>query len=166
MLHFFVFTECSERGTIFGLYAMIVLAMLFGAHTFGEIRAVIIRYLMYLVTEGIPLANKSADGQLPASFSCIKRAFLSSLPYPRQSHQSPGALGERIYLPPLFGQVVAGVLLRNVPWNLNYGSHINMSTAGVLKKLAFVSLLLKAGISMDVAALKRAKCWSGLRMHI
>ncbi|CAM6003712.1 unnamed protein product [Sphagnum balticum] len=84
------FPECSNRGTIFGLYAVIVLAMLFGA------------------------------------------------------------LGERAYLPPLFGQVVAGILLRNAPFNLNFGAHIDMSTAGVLKKLAFVSLLLKAGISMDV----------------
>jgi hypothetical protein len=87
-------------------------------------------------------------------------------PIPRQSHQTAGALSERVYLPQLFGQVVAGVLLRNAPFHLDYGLHISMSTAGVLKKLAFASLLLKAGISMDVTALKRAKCRSGLHVHL
>jgi hypothetical protein len=37
-VHLFVFTACSDRGTIFGLYVLIVLAMLFGAHTVGGIR--------------------------------------------------------------------------------------------------------------------------------
>jgi hypothetical protein len=74
------------------------------------------------------------------------------------SHQSPGQLGEHAYLPPLFGQIVAGVLLRNAPFHLNFGERIDVQTAVVLKKFAFVALLLKAGISMDVTTLKKAKC--------
>ena len=77
-----------------------------------------------------------------------------------------GALGEKVYLPPLFGQVVAGILLRNAPYHLNVGATIDMGSAGILKKLAFVSLLLKAGISMDVNALKKSKCKSTTASHL
>ncbi|CAM6003711.1 unnamed protein product [Sphagnum balticum] len=73
---------CAERGTLFGLYAIIVLAMVFGAR-------VSVRSCVRLPAVYIPGS--------PRTRSCTFAL----------SHQPPGQLGERAYLPPLFGQIVA-----------------------------------------------------------
>ncbi|WMJ84434.1 cation:proton antiporter [Oscillospiraceae bacterium LTW-04] len=64
-----------------------------------------------------------------------------------------GVLFERLKLPPLLGMIVTGMILGPHAFNLLDQSILNISAE--LRQLALVIILTRAGLSLDVADLKR-----------
>lgn len=65
-----------------------------------------------------------------------------------------GAVAELVGLPPLVGGIVAGFCLSNIP-GTGLGSDLNASLASVLRGIALVMILTRAGLGLDRAALVR-----------
>ena len=64
-----------------------------------------------------------------------------------------GALAGKLRLPPLIGMIAAGILLGPSCLNLLSDSLLNISAD--LRQLALIIILTRAGLTLDVAALKR-----------
>ncbi len=64
-----------------------------------------------------------------------------------------GSLARRLHLPPLVGMIAAGILLG--PACLNLLSPSLLSISADLRQLALIIILTRAGLSLDLAALKR-----------
>ena len=64
-----------------------------------------------------------------------------------------GALAKRLGLPSLVGMLIAGMVLG--PYALNLLSPTLMEISADLRQLALIIILTRAGLSLDVAALKR-----------
>ena len=64
-----------------------------------------------------------------------------------------GAVAGKLRLPPLIGMIAAGILLGPSCLNLLSDSLLNISAD--LRQLALIIILTRAGLSLDVAALKR-----------
>ena len=64
-----------------------------------------------------------------------------------------GALAGELRLPPLIGMIAAGILLGPSCLNLLSDSLLNISAD--LRQLALIIILTRAGLTLDVAALKR-----------
>lgn len=61
-----------------------------------------------------------------------------------------------IVLPSLFGMLVVGFLLRNVP-GIDVAKHINKQWSATLRSIALVVILIRSGLELDPVALKRLK---------
>ena len=66
---------------------------------------------------------------------------------------APGALAKRLKLPSLVGMLIAGMILGPYALNLLSDSLLNISAD--LRQLALIIILTRAGLSLDVEALKR-----------
>ncbi|MBM6869707.1 cation:proton antiporter [Pseudoflavonifractor phocaeensis] len=64
-----------------------------------------------------------------------------------------GALAKKLGLPPLVGMLIAGMILG--PYALNLLSPSLLGISADLRQLALIIILTRAGLSLDVAALKR-----------
>ena len=64
-----------------------------------------------------------------------------------------GALAKRLNLPALVGMLIAGMILGPYALDLLSDSLLNISAD--LRQLALIIILTRAGLSLDVAALKR-----------
>ena len=51
----------------------------------------------------------------------------------------------------------AGILLRNMPFNLSFAVFVDEQVAAALRRAAFVVILIEGGLGLDVQALKRLK---------
>ncbi|KAK3869187.1 hypothetical protein Pcinc_025491 [Petrolisthes cinctipes] len=66
-----------------------------------------------------------------------------------------GAAVTPLKLPPLLGMLVAGILLKSVP-GLDYiGKNIDQEWSAILRNMALVVVLVRAGLGLDPAALKQ-----------
>jgi len=61
-----------------------------------------------------------------------------------------------IALPSLFGMLVVGFLLRNVPY-IDVAKHIDNQWSATLRSVALVVILIRSGLELDPIALKRLK---------
>ncbi|XP_013396747.1 sodium/hydrogen exchanger 9B2 [Lingula anatina] len=68
-----------------------------------------------------------------------------------------GYVSQLCRLPPLFGMLVIGFCLRNIPY-IDIAKHIQPAWASSLRSAALVVLLVRAGIGLDPVALKRLSC--------
>ncbi|CAL4132435.1 unnamed protein product [Meganyctiphanes norvegica] len=74
-----------------------------------------------------------------------------------------GELVSKVRLPPLLGMLVVGIIIRSCPpgvtttEQLNIGSDINMKWSAVLRKIALVVILIRAGLGLNPDALKAWK---------
>ena len=64
-----------------------------------------------------------------------------------------GSAAEKLHLPPLFGMLLAGILLG--PFGLRLLSDSLLSISADLRQLALVIILLRAGLSLDINDLKK-----------
>ena len=60
-------------------------------------------------------------------------------------------------LPPLLGMLIVGFLLRNVP-GINVAKNVDKQWSSGLRNTALVVILLRSGLGLDIAALRRLKC--------
>ena len=62
----------------------------------------------------------------------------------------------QVHLPPLLGMLVIGILLRNVPGvSASVTAGLDPAWSGILRKIALAVILLRAGLGLDQAALKK-----------
>lgn len=61
-----------------------------------------------------------------------------------------------IVLPSLFGMLIVGFLLRNVP-GIDVAKHIDKQWSATLRSIALVVILIRSGLELDPVALKRLK---------
>ncbi|MBO5488521.1 MAG: cation:proton antiporter [Eubacterium sp.] len=64
-----------------------------------------------------------------------------------------GVLCKKVHIPPLFGMIIAGVVLG--PSVLNWMAPELLTISSALRKIALVIILLRAGLSLDVTDLKK-----------
>jgi NhaP-type Na+/H+ or K+/H+ antiporter len=62
----------------------------------------------------------------------------------------------RVSLPPLLGMLIAGFMLRNVPY-IDFASHINKKWSSSLRSIALVIILIRSGLGLNTDALRRLK---------
>lgn len=67
-----------------------------------------------------------------------------------------GFIAKLICLPPLFGMIIAGIILRNVPY-IDFASHIEPAWSSTIRNIALVIILIRGGLSMKPKDLKRLK---------
>lgn len=67
-----------------------------------------------------------------------------------------GFIAKLVHLPPLFGMITAGILLRNVPY-IDLASNIQPSWSSTIRNIALVIILIRGGLSMEPKDLKRLK---------
>ena len=67
-----------------------------------------------------------------------------------------GFFAKLIGLPPLFGMIIAGLLLRNVPY-IDFARHIQPAWSSTIRNVALVIILIRGGLSMKPKDLKRLK---------
>ncbi|XP_031563747.1 sodium/hydrogen exchanger 9B2-like [Actinia tenebrosa] len=75
-------------------------------------------------------------------FSALGGFLISNIPY--------------IVLPSLFGMLIVGFLLRNVP-GIDVAKHINKQWSATLRSIALVVILIRSGLELDPVALKKLK---------
>ena len=68
-----------------------------------------------------------------------------------------GAIVQLVKLPPLFGMLIAGVILCNLPAPFAVAIFINPHVASALRKAAFTVVLLQGGLALDLKALRQLK---------
>ena len=61
-----------------------------------------------------------------------------------------------IVLPSLFGMLIVGFLLRNIP-GIDVAKHINKQWSATLRSIALVVILIRSGLELDPVALKKLK---------
>lgn len=61
-----------------------------------------------------------------------------------------------LVLPSLFGMLVVGFVLRNVPY-IDVAKHIDSRWSATLRSIALVVILIRSGLELDPIALKRLK---------
>ena len=67
-----------------------------------------------------------------------------------------GFLAKLVFLPPLFGMIVAGFILRNVP-GIDFVRDINPAWSSTIRNIALVIVLIRGGLSLNPRQLKRLK---------
>ena len=67
-----------------------------------------------------------------------------------------GYIVKLIFLPPLFGMVIAGIILRNVPY-IDYAKDIHPTWSSTIRNIALVIILIRGGLSMKLKDLKVLK---------
>ena len=67
-----------------------------------------------------------------------------------------GFLARLVFLPPLFGMILAGFILRNVP-AIDFVRDISPKWSSVIRNIALVIVLLRGGLSLNPSQLKRLK---------
>ena len=67
-----------------------------------------------------------------------------------------GVLAKAVFLPPLFGMIIAGFILRNAPF-IDFATHVNTAWSSTIRNVALVIVLIRGGLSMDPKQLKRQK---------
>ena len=67
-----------------------------------------------------------------------------------------GFIAKLMCLPPLFGMIIAGIILRNVPY-IDFASHIEPAWSSTIRNIALVIILIRGGLSMKLKDLKRLK---------
>lgn len=67
-----------------------------------------------------------------------------------------GFLAKLVFLPSLFGMIVAGFILRNVP-GIDFVRDINPAWSSTIRNIALVIVLIRGGLSLDPRQLKRLK---------
>lgn len=67
-----------------------------------------------------------------------------------------GFLAKLIFLPPLFGMIVAGIILRNIPY-IDFAKDIQPAWSSTIRNIALVIILIRGGLSMKLQDLKRLK---------
>lgn len=67
-----------------------------------------------------------------------------------------GFVARCFHLPPLIGMLLAGFLLRNVPY-INIATNINNLWSSALRNIALVVILTRGGVSLDAKILRRLK---------
>lgn len=67
-----------------------------------------------------------------------------------------GFIAKLVCLPPLFGMIIAGIILRNVPY-IDFASHIEPAWSSTIRNIALVIILIRGGLSMKPKDLKRLK---------
>lgn len=74
-------------------------------------------------------------------------------------------LGKRLRLPPLLGNLLAGLLLRNLPWFDMYGGAAvtNKHSSSIIFDVSLSLILCKAGMSMNFAEVLKLK-WVVMRL--
>uniref|UniRef100_A0AC35FNV5 Cation/H+ exchanger domain-containing protein n=1 Tax=Panagrolaimus sp. PS1159 TaxID=55785 RepID=A0AC35FNV5_9BILA len=66
-----------------------------------------------------------------------------------------GKLGSYLFLPPLLGMLIVGILFGNIP-SLSDMIHINRTWEDTLRQFAFICILIRAGISLDPEILRNS----------
>ncbi|XP_047135711.1 sodium/hydrogen exchanger 9B2 isoform X1 [Hydra vulgaris] len=69
---------------------------------------------------------------------------------------SAGFLLNLFSVPPIFGMLVVGFILRNVP-NIDFAKDINPQWSSNLRSVALAVILLRSGLGLDIQALKKLK---------
>lgn len=67
-----------------------------------------------------------------------------------------GYLAKLVFLPSLFGMIIAGILLRNVP-QFDFAQYIQPTWSSTIRNIALVIILIRGGLSMRLEDLKRLK---------
>ena len=67
-----------------------------------------------------------------------------------------GFIAKLIYFPPLFGMIIAGFLLRNVP-HIDFAQDISPIWSSTIRNVALVIVLIRGGLSLNPEQLKRLK---------
>lgn len=67
-----------------------------------------------------------------------------------------GFLAKLVFLPPLFGMIIAGIILRNVPY-IDFAKYIQPTWSSTIRNIALVIILIRGGLSMKAKDLKRLK---------
>ncbi|XP_037084502.1 sodium/hydrogen exchanger 9B2-like [Pollicipes pollicipes] len=66
-----------------------------------------------------------------------------------------GWLVERLRLPPLLGMLIMGIVLANVPGLSGVATAVKESTSSLLRNVALMVILTRAGLGLDAGALRR-----------
>ncbi|CAH1795960.1 unnamed protein product [Owenia fusiformis] len=99
--------------------------------------------VMFGVFWGITGANALPGGNLFALYILMVFAWLL------------GVLAGKIKLPPLFGMLIAGAILKNVP-HINFAADINRTWSSTIRNMAFDVILIRAVLGLDPASLTKA----------
>ena len=67
-----------------------------------------------------------------------------------------GFLSRLVYLHPLTGMLIAGFILRNVPYT-DFAADINPMWSSTIRNICLVVVLIRGGLSLDAHQLKRLK---------
>ena len=67
-----------------------------------------------------------------------------------------GLIAKLIFLPPLFGMIVAGFILRNVP-RVDFAQDISPVWSSTIRNVALVIVLIRGGLALNPKQLKRLK---------
>ena len=67
-----------------------------------------------------------------------------------------GFIAKLFFLPPLFGMIIAGFMLRNVP-RFDFANDISGVWSSVIRNVALAIVLIRGGLSMDAKQLKKLK---------
>ena len=92
----------------------------------------------------------------PASLTLIPDGHFFALTLLLLFSSVCGFLANLIFLPPLFGMIVAGIILRNVPY-VNFAKDIQPAWSSAIRNVALVIILIRGGLSMMLKDLKRLK---------
>lgn len=106
-------------------------------------------------TEEIDL-NDILTMEEPASLTYIPDGHFFALALLLIFSSICGYLAKLIFLPPLFGMIVAGIILRNVPY-INFAKDIQPTWSSTIRNIALVIILIRGGLSMKLKDLKRLK---------
>ena len=67
-----------------------------------------------------------------------------------------GKVFAKIKLPPLFGMIIAGIIIG--PFVLNQIDDSILNVSSEIRKIALIIILIRAGLSLDISDLKKAGC--------
>ena len=100
--------------------------------------------------------NKILTKKEPSSLTLIPDGHFFALTLLLIFSSICGFLAKLIFLPPLFGMIVSGIILRNIPY-INFAKDIQTSWSSTIRNIALVIILIRGGLSMSLEDLKRLK---------
>ena len=109
-----------------------------------------------LSTAKIDVINDVFDTELPMGLTFIPDGHFFALTFLLIFSSLCGYIAKLIYLPPLFGMIVAGILLCNVPY-IDFAKDIQPTWSSTIRNIALVIILIRGGLSMKLKDLKRLK---------
>lgn len=109
-----------------------------------------------LSSESVDLLDLLYPEQASASLLDIPSGHFFALALLAVVSAGCGVLAKWAFLPQLFGMILAGFVLRNVP-GIDFARHISNVWSSNIRNTALVVVLTRGGLSMDFQQLKRLK---------
>ena len=109
-----------------------------------------------LSTAEIDVINDIFAAEVPMGLTYIPDGHFFALVFLLIFSSVCGYVAKLIHLPSLFGMIVAGILLRNVP-HIDFAKDIQPAWSSTIRNIALVIILIRGGLSMKLKDLKRLK---------